>query len=326
MADAEPGTAGAAVCLEVAADGAGQRADRYVTDRAGLPSRTQLHQRLARMTINGRAAKPSARLAAGDRVEVTLMPPPAAGMLPEPLPLQVLYEDDAVVVLNKPSGLVVHPGSGNRSGTLVNGLLHRYPDLAERFPGSPRPGIVHRLDKDTSGVIIAARQAAAHAHLARQFSERRVAKLYYAWVAGRPIPAAGQITTGLRRDPRNPLRMRASRDQGKAAVTRYQVRETRAGASLVELRPVTGRTHQLRVHLRWLGHPILGDPLYAGRARGSAPRLLLHARRLVILLPEEAQPRAFTAPLPPGFAPPEAIPETRTEGYLRENDTDGADA
>ena len=312
MADAEPRTAGAAVRLEVAADGVGQRADRYVTDRAGLPSRTQLHQRLARMTINGRAAKPSARLAAGDLVEVTLTPPPATGMLPEPLPLEVLYEDDAAAVLNKPSGLVVHPGSGNRSGTLVNGLLHRYPDLADRFPGSPRPGIVHRLDKDTSGVIIVARQAAAHAHLARQFSERRVAKLYYAWVAGRPIPAAGRITTGLRRDPRNPLRVRVSRgDQGKAAVTRYQVRETRAGASLVALRPVTGRTHQLRVHLRWLGHPILGDPLYAGRARGSAPRLLLHARRLTILLPEEAQPRAFTAPLPPGFAPPEAIPLRR---------------
>ena len=312
MADAEPGTAGAAVCLEVAADGVGQRADRYLADRAGLPSRTQLHQRLARMTINGRAAKPSARLAAGDRVEVTLLPPPAADVLPEPLPLEVLYEDDAAAVLNKPSGLVVHPGSGNRSGTLVNGLLHRYPDLADRFPGSPRPGIVHRLDKDTSGVIIVARQAAAHAHLARQFSERRVAKLYYAWVAGHPIPAAGRITTGLRRDPRNPLRVRVSRDdQGKAAVTRYQVRETRAGASLVALRPVTGRTHQLRVHLRWLGHPILGDPLYAGRARGSAPRLLLHARRLTILLPEEAQPRAFTAPLPPGFAPPEAIPLRR---------------
>lgn len=309
MADAEAETEGAGlhlVAVVVAEDGAGQRADRYLSERAGLPSRSQLHQRLARLTVNGRDAKPSARLGAGDRVEVALTPPPAVCALPEPLPLEVLYEDRDVVVLNKPSGMVVHPGDGNRSGTLINGLLHRYRDLAAQFPDSPRPGIVHRLDKETSGVIIVARHAAAHAHLARQFGARRVTKIYHAWVAGRPTPAAGQIATKLRRDPRDPLRMRVSREQGKAAVTRYRVRESRAGSSLMELQPVTGRTHQLRVHLRWLGHPILGDPRYAGRARGSAPRLLLHAHRLVIRIPADAEPRAFTAPLPPGFAPPAA--------------------
>ena len=292
------------VCVVVQADGAGQRADRYVSARIGLPSRSQFRQRLAGLTVNGHSAKPSTRLGAGDRVEAALVPPAASDVLPEPLPLAVLYEDADVVVLNKPSGMVVHPGSGNRSGTLVNGLLHRYRALAEQFPDSLRPGIVHRLDKDTSGVIIVAKHAAAHAQLARQFSERRVTKVYHAWVAGCPIPPAGRIATCLQRDPRNPLRIRVSREQGKVAVTRYRVRETRAGASLVALRPVTGRTHQLRVHLRWLGHPILGDPLYAGRARGTAPRLLLHARRLVIRIPAEAQPRAFTAPVPAGFAPP----------------------
>ena len=288
----------------VEAAGAGQRADRYVSERGGLPSRSQLLLRLVRLTVNGRAAKPSARLGAGDRVEVALAPPSAGRPLPEPVPLTVLYEDADVVVLDKPSGMVVHPGSGNRSGTLVNGLLYRYPDLAAQFPDSLRPGIVHRLDKDTSGVLIAARHGAAHAQLARQFKARRVTKIYHAWVAGVPTPAAGQIKTRLRRDPRNPLRVRASREQGKAAVTRYRVREARAGAALVVLQPVTGRTHQLRVHLRWLGHPILGDPLYAGRARGRAPRLLLHARRLTIRLPAAAEPRTFTAPLPPDFAPP----------------------
>ena len=311
MADAETETAGAGlhrVAVVVAADGAGLRADRYLSERAGLPSRSQLHQRLARLTVNGRDAKPSTRLADGDRVEVALTPLPPACALPEPLPLEVLYEDRDVVVLNKPSGMVVHPGSGNLSSTLVNGLLYRYRDLAAQFPDSPRPGIVHRLDKDTSGVIIVARHAAAHEYLARQFGARRVTKIYYAWVAGRPIPAVGRITTRLRRDPRDPLRVRVSREQGKVAVTRYQLREERAGASLMELQPVTGRTHQLRVHLRWLGHPILGDPRYAGRARGTAPRLLLHAHRLVIRIPADAAPRAFTAPLAPDFAPPPAAP------------------
>ena len=304
MDEADAGAEFTSVCLVVEADGAGQRADRYVSARTGLPSRSQFQQRLARMTINGRDAKPSTRLGLGDRIEVALTPPPASTALPEPLPLEVLYEDADVVVLNKPCGMVVHPGSGNRGGTLVNGLLYRYRDLSGQFPDSSRPGIVHRLDKDTSGVIIVARNAAAHVQLARQFAERQVGKIYYAWVAGCPAPAAGRIATHLRRDPRNPLRVRVSRDRGKVAVTHYRVRESHAGASLVALRPVTGRTHQLRVHLRWLGHPILGDPLYAGRARGPAPRLLLHARRLSIRLPVDQQPRTFTAPWPPDFAPP----------------------
>ena len=309
MDEADPAAELTSVCLVVEADGAGQRADRYLGVRSGLPSRSQFQQRLAGLKVNGRAAKPSTRLEQGDRIEAALMPPPASAVLPEPVPLEVLYEDTEVVVLNKPCGMVVHPGSGNRGGTLVNGLLHRYRDLARQFPDSSRPGIVHRLDKDTSGVIIVARSSAAHARLARQFAERRVDKIYFAWVAGRPTPAAGRISTYLRRDPRNPLRVRVSQDRGKAAVTRYQVRRSLAGASLVALRPVTGRTHQLRVHLRWLGHPILGDPLYAGRARGSAPRLLLHARRLSIRLPGTREPHTFTAPWPPDFAPPGAPPD-----------------
>ena len=188
MAEADPAAELTSVCLVVEADGAGQRADRYLSVRSGLPSRSQFQQRLARLTVNGRTAKPSTRLELGDRIEVALMPPPASDVLPEPVPLDVLYEDTAVVVLNKPCGMVVHPGSGNRSGTLVNGLLHRYRDLASQFPDSSRPGIVHRLDKDTSGVIIVARHAAAHTRLARQFAERRVGKIYFAWVAGLPRP------------------------------------------------------------------------------------------------------------------------------------------
>ena len=284
--------------------GAGERADRYLGSRVGINSRSQFQSRLSELRVNDREAKPSTRLNDGDRVMVVLRPAPTMAALPEPLNLEVLYEDDDVVVIDKPSGMVVHPGSGNRSGTLVNALLYRYRDFGERFPDTPRPGIVHRLDKDTSGVMVVARHAAAHAFLARQFSERRVGKLYLAWVAGRPVPASGRIVSRLRRDPRNPLRVRVSGDSGKPAVTRYQVRDSAAGASLMALRPLTGRTHQLRAHMRWLGHPILGDPLYAGRARGTAPRLLLHACRLAIVLPGGTGRTVFEAPLPPGFRPP----------------------
>ena len=292
------------VHVVVDGSGAGERADRYLGARVGVTSRSQLQVRLAELRVNDRAVKPSTRLNCGDHVVVVLRPALPVVALPEPLSLDVLYEDDDVVVIDKPSGMVVHPGSGNRGGTLVNGLLCRYRDFSARFPGTLRPGIVHRLDKDTSGVMVVARHAAAHACLARQFSERTVGKRYLAWVAGRPVPAAGRIATRLRRDARNPLRVRVSRDTGKHAVTRYRVCESTGDATLLALRPLTGRTHQLRAHMRWLGHPILGDPLYAGRARGTAPRLLLHAHRLAIVLPGGAARTVFEAPPPPGFRPP----------------------
>ena len=290
--------------VTVDAHGAGQRTDRYLSEQAGIASRSQLRQRLTTLRVNGRTAKPSTRLGTGDLIEAVLAPLPPLAMLPEPIPLEVLFENDDVVVVNKASGMVVHPGSGNRTGTLVNALLSRYRDLADRFPDSARPGIVHRLDKDTSGVLIVAKHAAARARLAAQFSARQVNKIYHAWVAGHPLPASGRIATRLRRDPRDPLRFRVSAEQGKWAVTRYRVLTTQPGAAFVALRPITGRTHQLRVHLRWLGHPVLGDPLYAGRARGTARRLLLHARRLTIVLPGTDIPHTFEAPLPPDFTPP----------------------
>ena len=292
------------VRLVVDGSGAGERADRYLGVRVGVPSRTQLQLRLAELRVNDRAVKPSTRLNCGDQVVVVLRSAPTIPALPEPLSLDVLYEDDDVVVIAKPSGMVVHPGSGTRGGTLVNGLLYRYRDLSARFPDSPRPGIVHRLDKDTSGVMVVARHAAAHACLARQFSERTVGKRYLAWVSGRPVPPSGRIATRLRRDAKNPLRVRVSRDTGKPAVTRYRVCESAGDASLMALRPLTGRTHQLRAHMRWLGHPILGDPLYAGRAKGTAARLLLHAHRLAIVLPGGTARTVFEAPPPRGFGLP----------------------
>ena len=302
MAGPYPGCS--VVAVEVDSRGAGERADRYLSARIGAGSRSQFRLRLAEIRVNGRLVKPGARLAIDDRVDAVLKPPPATVVLPEPVPLAVLHEDDDVVVVDKPSGMVVHPGSGNHTGTLVNALLYRYDNLAEQFPDSPRPGIVHRLDKGTSGVIIIAKHAGAHAHLASQFSARRVDKRYLAWVAGRPIPGAGRIATRLRRDPANPLCVRISTERGKVAVTRYRVRATARGASLVALRPLTGRTHQLRAHMRWLGHPILGDPLYAGRAKGTAPRLLLHAHRLAITLPGATERATFEAPPPRDFALP----------------------
>jgi 23S rRNA pseudouridine1911/1915/1917 synthase len=293
------------ISILVADCGTGQRADIYLSQKMSLPSRNQFRQRLVALEINGQAAKPSTQLKAGDSIIVVIRNIELQNLEPEPIELKVLYESSDVVVINKPSGLVVHPGSKNLEGTLVNGLLHQYGNLIEHFPDSLRPGIVHRLDKDTSGVMIIAKHKAAYVHLAKQFKARSVKKIYVSWLAGCPKPSAGRISTYIQRDPINPVRMQVSRTHGKLSVTSYKVKESQSGYSRVELRPFTGRTHQLRVHMRWLGHPILGDRLYAGRARSNASRLLLHAYHLKILLPNGDTPQVFTAPLPADFLLPD---------------------
>jgi 23S rRNA pseudouridine1911/1915/1917 synthase len=247
------------------------------------------------------------KLKLGDVVLLSYADPPASDLAPENLPLSVLFENDDVIVIDKPQGLVVHPGSGNRSGTLVNAVLFHSQHLAAGFPpGDPRPGIVHRLDKETSGVIIVAKNLAAHHFLAGQFQDRTVRKRYIAVVHGRMPSDSGRIETRLARDPRDRKRFTSVLSGGRLAVTRYRVlREFAAGKDVyayVLLAPRTGRTHQLRVHMRHIGSPILGDSLYGRHdARFPDVSLLLHARSLVIRLPGEAQPRTFSAPVPSRF-------------------------
>lgn len=286
---------------------AGMRLDRFVAERMGLFTRSQAKSRVAVMLVNGEAARPSRRLKLGDRVAVEYADLPAADASTAPaaeaIPLAILFENDDVAVVDKPQGMVVHPGSGNRSGTLVNALLAHSAGLAEAYGAlEARPGIVHRLDKDTSGVIITAKNPAAHEHLARQFRDRRVRKLYLAVVRGAPRRDAGRVDGGIARSRTDRTRFAPVATGGRRAVTDWRVLRRYDGCSLVLLSPKTGRTHQLRVHLRSLGAPVLGDPVYGGEdARFPGVTLMLHAWRLRITLPGEPQPREFRAPLPDRF-------------------------
>jgi 23S rRNA pseudouridine1911/1915/1917 synthase len=285
----------------------GMRVDVYVAERLGLFSRSQAKARITSISVNGAPARLSRRLSIGDLVALAWEDPPASLVEPEDIPLSVMFQNDDATVVDKPQGMVVHPGSGNHSGTLVNALLFHDRKLAEGFEsGTPRPGIVHRLDKDTSGVIVIARHARAHEALAAQFRDRSVRKRYLAIVCGALPAAQGRIETRLARDPRNRKRFACTTTGGRLAITRYRVLRSfqRAGEAwaLVLLAPRTGRTHQLRVHLRHIGAPILGDPIYGKPCpRFPDATLMLHARSLGIRLPGEANARAFVSPLPERF-------------------------
>jgi 23S rRNA pseudouridine1911/1915/1917 synthase len=284
------------------------RLDRYVAEDLKLLTRSQLKTKLLGAKLNGKPAKPSRLVKPGDFLELAWADPEPLTLLPEDIPLDILYEDDRVVVLNKAQGMVVHPGAGNHSGTLANALLYRRlrvlpPGDGASLPGaSCRPGIVHRLDKDTSGVIIASYDNAALAFLANQFKERTVKKTYAAIVRGTPSEARGVMETRIARDSRNRKRFAVSANRGKPALTRYRVVRSWGAYSLLALRPRTGRTHQLRVQLRHLGRPILGDSVYGipdKRFPGAA--LMLHALTLSITLPGRDAPSLFKAPLPARF-------------------------
>ena len=239
-------------------------------------------------------------------MEVELSPPELPHLLPEAIPLTVLYEDRSILVVDKPQGMVVHPGAGNRTGTLVHAVLHRCGEMSASFPDEPvRPGIVHRLDKDTSGVIVVARTPSAHAFLADQFRQRQVRKQYLAVVVGVPAPRAGVLEGAIGRDQRDRQRFKV-RPSGKPARTGYRVLRVIGNLAVVALRPTTGRSHQLRVHMRSIGCPILGDPLYgAGRPAGFS--LMLHARRLRLTLPDGSV-RTFVAVVPERFRDAVGLP------------------
>jgi 23S rRNA pseudouridine1911/1915/1917 synthase len=285
----------------------GLRLDRYVAECRGLLSRSQIKARSLTARLNGRAVKLSRLVKPGDLLELSWNEAEPLNLIPEDIPLDIVYEDQRAVVINKPQGMVVHPGAGNRRGTLANALYFRRLGRsaggivgAEALPGL-RPGIVHRLDKDTSGLIIAAYDDEALAFLAGQFKSRTAKKTYVAVVAGLPAEASGRIETLIARDSGNRKRFAVS-SRGKGALTFYRVLKTWRSHSLLLLRPKTGRTHQLRVHLRHLGHPIVGDPLYGfADSRFPGATLMLHAKSLALILPGETGSRTFRSPLPGRF-------------------------
>jgi 23S rRNA pseudouridine1911/1915/1917 synthase len=215
----------------------------------------------------------------------------------EDLPLQILYEDDDVVAIDKPAGMVVHAGAGHTKGTLVNALLHHFGSLSS-LNGELRPGIVHRLDRDTSGVLVAARTDAGHQALAQQFALRQVEKIYLALVHGRPRPAQGTITSPISRDPVRRTRMSTRSGAGRSALTDYRVIQDFGNLSLLEVRIGTGRTHQIRVHLASLGHPVFGDRLYGAPAAPGFNRFFLHAHRLRFRSPSTGKPILIESALP----------------------------
>lgn len=290
------------ITLHVAAEDEGNRLDRFVTANCPDLSRARVQNliKAGQILLNGAVTRPSEALKANDEIAVSVpdtIPPEA--LQAEDIPLAILYEDADFLVLDKPAGLVVHPGAGNDTGTLVHALLHHCTDLSG-IGGVERPGIVHRLDKETSGCLVIAKNDFTHHSLASQFASRAVEKTYLAIVEGTLRRASGTIDAPIGRHRVHRQKMAVvPAEKGREAVTHYRVLATGDGLSLVECRPKTGRTHQIRVHLKHLGHSLAGDPIY-GR-RGKFPRHLLHAWKLSFDHPRTGERIVFTAPVPADF-------------------------
>jgi len=281
----------------IIADEGDARLDKYVCQHFPELSRTRVQKLIAdgRITVNGRVAKPGLKLNIGDRLEITIPPTPPEQVLPESIPLNIVYEDDDLLVVNKPAGLTVHPTPGHPGHTLVNALLAHFPHLAD-IGDRLRPGIVHRLDKDTSGLMLVAKNSDAQANLIGQFKSHSVTKAYMALVKGRLTPETGVIEANIGRDPRHRQRM-AVVEGGREASTEYQVIKYIGDYTLLEVRLRTGRTHQIRVHLGAIGFPVVGDKIYGVKAPFLS-RQFLHACRLGFSLPSSGEYIEFKSELP----------------------------
>ncbi len=289
----------------------GDRLDRYLVSRYPAVSRGTLQRLIeeGHIRVNGHPVKSTHSPRAGERVSVHWPEARPAEARPENIPIEVLYEDDDLLVLNKAAGIVVHPAAGNEEHTLVNALLHHCQGRLSGIGGVARPGIVHRLDKETSGCLVVAKNDETHVKLSEQFAGRTTEKIYLAIVCGELPRDEGEIHAAIARHPSHRKRMAVSAGDGREASTGYRVSERLREATLVEAQLHTGRTHQLRVHFQHIGFPIVGDDTYGARANRKlmestgyqAPRVLLHARKLAFVHPRTKRRRAFTAPVPADF-------------------------
>ena len=279
-----------------------ERLDKFLVSRLPDLSRSRLQSliKAGQVLVDGVPAHKAGQML--DRpaaIQVLIPPAMPSNLVPEDIPLQIVFENDQLMVINKPAGMVVHPAAGHASGTLVHAALGYAPDL-EGVGGEKRPGVVHRLDKDTSGLILMAKNDVAHRWLQDQFRLRKVEKIYLALVDGTPPTPSGRIEASVGRDTKQRKRMAVVQpDKGRAATSEYHTKEKFANHCLLEVKPVTGRTHQIRLHLAFVGCPVVGDTIY-GQRKPSLPldRHFLHAWRLTIRLPGESQPQSFEAPLP----------------------------
>jgi 23S rRNA pseudouridine1911/1915/1917 synthase len=292
-----------AIQLVVTQKSAQPRLDLFLARELTQFSRSRLQQliRDGFVSLNGERARPRDRVRAGDRIRVSEPLPEKTDNQPEAISLDILFEDDDLVVINKPAGLVVHPGAGHREHTLVNALLHHCPNLSG-VGGKERPGIVHRLDKETSGCLVVAKNDETHRNLSAQFAARTVEKIYLALVAGKLRKKIGSIDAAITRHPVHRQRMTAISARGRAARTDYRVVAESGQASLLECELHSGRTHQIRVHLQHLGHPVLGDKVYAARLAKDFPRQMLHAWKLGFRHPRTEEAKKFEAAMPEDFA------------------------
>ena len=295
------------VTFKIEAEQAGTRLDAYLASQIEGWSRARLQRLIENedVLVNGKSSKPSYKLREHDEVEVELIAPAADAFVPENIPIDIVYEDDTLVVVNKPAGLVVHPAAGTPSGTLANALAYHF----QQLPGGVRPGLVHRLDRDTSGLLVVAKTESALENLSDQFRDRTVYKSYIALVHGRLAANSGKIDQPLARDPSNRTRMAVVRG-GRNALTLYRVRRGLDRFTLLDVELKTGRTHQIRVHLAWLKHPVVGDETYGAgrdntiqdarlRARvRSLNRQFLHAEKLGFTHPKTNEFVKFESPLP----------------------------
>lgn len=299
-----------ALILRVAEAEAGLRLDAYLANQIEDWSRAQLQRLIEEedVLVNGKPAKASYKVHANDEIAIELTRPPATNFVPEDIPINVVYEDDELIIVNKPAGIVVHPAAGIVSGTLANALAYHFSRLSLQ-PGTSRPGIVHRLDKNTSGLLVVAKTDSACEHLANQFRAREVFKSYVALAHGIVQPNDGRIAEPIGRDPANRTKMAVVRT-GRSALTLYRVRRYYERCSLLDVDLRTGRTHQIRVHLAWLKHPVVGDELYGSgrdntvsdpqfrREIRKLGRQFLHAERLEFRHPRTGDTLRFEAPLP----------------------------
>ena len=278
------------------------RLDQFLAKQLPEYSRSRLQQLILGgfVQLNNVTTRPRQIVRSGDKIELIEPPLEKIETRPEPIPLEILFEDDDLIVINKAAGLTVHPGAGHREHTLVNALLSHCATLSG-IGGKERPGIVHRLDKETSGCLVAAKNDVAHRELSKQFAARTVEKIYLALVAGKLRKATGIIEEKIGRHPLHRQRMSVTSSRGRTAKTEYRVIRSSDQASLIECRLHSGRTHQIRVHLHHLGHPVLGDKIYAPKVTKNYPRQMLHAWKLGFRHPRSGERKTFAAPLPDDF-------------------------